>query len=386
MNQLYNTQKDFSNNISNFLKEAIPNIRKSQLKIIPNILLGMILSESVVAHDISLELKNDFCKIQHDSVIKRIRRFFKNKLFDPYTFYDAIISYVIYHYKKKHNDKRVHITFDHMFSHNNYTVFMITMRVGKQGIPLWFRCFKGKEGPDAYEEELLKQGISYVSNLFGKDFDLIFLADRWFNSTTLLQHIQSLGHTFCIRLKRNIKALVYNQKEGHHIWYFLDALPSYKYHSKCYEGIYLTESKFQTNLVISKSIDVSEPWIIVTNGNPRRAIKDYGYRFGSIESLFKCQKSNGFNLEKTVNASLKYFESMYTIACFAHLFLTIIAADYSKNTKNYRNVKFTTHTKNKNNGLVRLISLFQLGLTLFKRAFNSSCYIKISYRFILYDI
>ena len=172
MNQLYNTQKDFSNNISNFLKEAIPNIRKSQLKIIPNILLGMILSESVVAHDISLELKNDFCKIQHDSVIKRIRRFFKNKLFDPYTFYDAIISYVIFHYKKKHNDKRVHITFDHMFSHNNYTVFMITMRVGKQG-------------------------ISYVPNLFGKDFDLIFLADRWFNSTTLLQHIQSLGHTFC---------------------------------------------------------------------------------------------------------------------------------------------------------------------------------------------
>ena len=126
------------------------------------------------------------------------------------------------------------------------------MRVGKQGIPLWFHCFKGKEGPDAYEEELLKQGISYVSNLFGKDFDLIFLADRWFNSTTLLQHIQSLGHTFCVRLKRNIKALVYNQKEGHHIWYFLDNLPSYKYHSKCYEGIYLTESKFQTNLVISK--------------------------------------------------------------------------------------------------------------------------------------
>ena len=75
------------------------------------------------------------------------------------------------------------------------------------------------------------------------------------------------------------------------------------------------------------------------------AIKDYGYRFGSIESLFKCQKTNGFNLEKTVNASLKYFESMYTIACFAHLFLTIIAADYSKNTRNYRKVKFTTHTK-----------------------------------------
>lgn len=53
-----------------------------------------------------------------------------------------------------------------MFSKDNFTVFMITMRVGKQGIPLWFRCFEGKDDPEAFAEEIIKEGITHVSNLF----------------------------------------------------------------------------------------------------------------------------------------------------------------------------------------------------------------------------
>ena len=34
----------------------------------------------------------------------------------------------------------------------------------------------------------------------------------------------------------------------------------------------------------------------------------------------------------------------------------------------------------------RVLSLFNTGLTLFKRAFNSHHYVTISYKFILYDI
>ena len=177
----------------------------------------MFLSESVVASDISKHLKGDFSLVQHHSVVKRIRRFFTNKLFNPYDFYDKIIRFVISNYNKKHPDRRVHIAFDHMFSKNNYTVFMITMRVGKQGIPLWFRCFKDHKGSDPYKEELLKEDISYASNLFGPSYDPIFLGDRWFNSTSLMQYIDELGHTFVLRLKKNIKVFIYDKKEGHKV-------------------------------------------------------------------------------------------------------------------------------------------------------------------------
>lgn len=389
MNKVYNSQNDIASEMKEFLLKSNPNIRKTQLKIIPFISLGMILSESSVACDIAKTLKDDFSFVQLDSVIRRIKRLFKNKLFDPYKFYDDVIRYVISNYKPKHDDKRVHITFDHMFSHDNYTIFMITMRVGKQGIPLWFRCFKDKDDSKAFEEKLLKEGISYVSSLFDSSYKLIFLADRWFNSTTLLQHTDSLGHTYCIRLKRNIKVFVYDKKEGHKVWKFLDEIVPYKYHSKSFNDILLTDNSYKTNIVISKTDGVSEPWIIVTNGSTKRAIKDYGYRFGSIESVFKNQKSNGFYIESVVKADLDYFTSMYTLVCFSTLYLTILGADYSKNSSCYKNVKITTHKYFIENGIrvkKRVMSLFNTGLTLFHLAFNSSRYIRLPFSFTLYDI
>ena len=385
MNKVYNTQEEIASEIEMFLKEIFKDIRKTQLNILPYIVLGIILSESVVASDIAKELKNQFSLVQLDSVIKRIKRFFSNELFKPHEFFNHVIKHIISNYKKKHSDKRVHVVFDHMFSHDNYTVFMITMRIGKQGIPLWFRCFEGKDCNEAFEENLLKEGISYVSSLFGNEYDLIFLADRWFNSTTLLEHIASLGHTFCIRFKRNIKTLIYDKKEGHKVWKILDELKAYQYHSNSFKDIEITDKKYVVNIAISQKHGVTEPWIIVTNGDTKRAIKDYGYRFGAIECLFKNQKSNGFRLESTVNASLKYFENLYAVTCFASIFLIILGADYSKNTKCYKNEKIVTHKIIK--GIKRrVMSLFNVGLTLFKRAYNSLKYIRIPFSFKLYDI
>ena len=385
MNKVYNTQKDIARGFEKFFQKIIPSMRKTQLKIIPFILHGMIVSESLVPLDIAKVLKDDFSLVQIESIIKRIKRLFTNKYFNPYDFYDEIIKHVIANYKKKHNDKRVHIIFDHMFSRDNYTIFMITMRVGKQGIPLWFRCFKGKECPEAYQEELIKSGITYVSKLFNNNFDLIFLADRWFNSLGLMKHINSIGHTYILRLKKNIKVLHFDKKEGHKIWKWLNELPKYKYHAKTYNEIEFTEDKYITNIVISDSIDTDDPWILVTNGNSKRAIKDYSYRFGGIESVFKNQKSNGFYLENTVNCSLDYFKSMYCFACIGILYLTILGSDYSKNTRCYKHTKIKTHTKVR--GIkIRIKSLFNTGLTLFHRAFESLKYVKLSFKFILYDI
>lgn len=385
MNLIYNNQEEIATKIKEFLLKVFPSIRKTQLKIIPYIVLGMILSESTVASDISKELKGNFSLIQHDSIIKRIKRFFTNKLFNSYDFYDKIIRYVISTYKKKHDDKRIHIIFDHMFSHENYTVFMISMRVGKQGIPLWFRCFKGKNDSNAFAESLLKEGISYVSNLFDKSYDLIFLADRWFNSTTLMEHINSLGHTYCFRLKGNITVFD-KQTDNYYIKKNISDLKKYIHHANWLYDIPITMDKYKINIAISNSINTNDPWIIATNGDPKRAIKDYSYRFGGIESIFKNQKSNGLYMESTVKASLKYFESMYTIACFTTLFLTLFGADYTKNTKSYRKVKLKTHKKFKDGTRRRVMSLFNIGLTLFKLAYNSNKYIRIPFLFTLYDI
>lgn len=140
--KVYNTQEDFAINFNKFVLNIYPKARKTQLNILPYILFGMTKAESSVASDIARELEDKFDFVQHDSNVKGIRRFYNNKLFDGENFYDALIKHVIFNYNK---DFRVHIIIDHMFSHDDYTTLMMSMRVGKQGIPLWFKSFKGKK-------------------------------------------------------------------------------------------------------------------------------------------------------------------------------------------------------------------------------------------------
>ena len=164
MIKLYNIQSDITRGFSKFLTSSIPNLRKTQLNFLPSLLFGMINSESCASSDIAKSLKDELKWAQYDSVVKRINRFWSNKLF---------------------NGKD--ITFDHMFSKDNYTIFMFSMRIGTQGIPIYFDCFKGINNTDAFKIETILKGIDAIDALFkNRGFELVFLADRWFNSTDIV--------------------------------------------------------------------------------------------------------------------------------------------------------------------------------------------------------
>ena len=70
----------------------------------------------------------------------------------------------------------------------------------------------------------------------------------------------------------------------------------------------------------------------------------------AIEMFFKSQKTNGFNLEKTKTRNLHAYENLYSLVCFAGLWLTIIGIDYTKNyihVKKNLNIRFVKYDKNK---------------------------------------
>ena len=271
-----------------------------------------------------------------------------------------------------------------MFSKSNYTVFMFTLKIGTFGVPIWFKCFKDISNNDAFKLDTINKGIKAVSNLFNNtDFKLVFLADRWFGSSKILDIIDKLGHIYAIRIKGNIIVYLNGKKIK------AKKLKHRKYHSVIHEDVYITDDRYKTTIVYSPTSNTKDPWIIVTNGEPSKTLKSYSYRFGSIEHMFKAQKSNGFNLEKVSNASLESFTTMYTMVCTCVLYLTILGADYSKNTRCYKDIHLETHKTYNIDGKKikkRVMSLFNTGLTLFKLAFNSSTYIRIPLSFQLYDI
>ena len=362
MTKLYNNQSDITSKFKSLLLNVFPNIKKTILNFLPSVLFGIIKAESISSSDIANSLSDEKQWAKLDSIKKRIYRFWNNKHFNPYILWDKIISFII--------------------THSNYTIFMISMRVGTQGIPVYFKVFKGA-CDDAFKEQIIIDGITHVSNLFNGKFELIFTADRWFNSTNVMKHIDTLGHTYAIRLKGNVTVFENGNKTT------VKKLKKRKYKAVVHKDVYITKHHFKTNIVISNSIDTSTPWIIATNKDVEHAICNYSYRFSTIEFLFKNQKSNGFYIEKISNASLDAFTNMYTVCCIAVTFLTIVGTDYTKNTRCHKNHRFTTHSYRTINGVkkrVRIMSLFNVGLTLFKLALESSEYIRVPFSLKLYDI
>ena len=144
MIKVYNTQEKITSEIQNILEQSDPNIRKTQLKFIPYIIFGILNAESSVAGDIAKMLKDDFSLIQYDSITRRIRRLYRNKYFDPYYFYENVIKYVLAQFKLKHADNVIHIVFDHMYSHDNYTVLLFSKKKKKTcEFPFYFNASKG---------------------------------------------------------------------------------------------------------------------------------------------------------------------------------------------------------------------------------------------------
>lgn len=254
------------------------------------------------------------------------------------------------------------------------------------GIPLWFRCFKGNNDPDAFKISLINQGISFVHVLFSsKKCNLIFLADRWFNFREIMQHIDSLGHTYCIRTKSNLSVNIHNFSDSDMIAKISDIQPLFS-KSLYFDCVTITSFNFPTKLAVSKLDSHKETFFILTNGNTRNAIKHYGYRFGSIEFLFKNAKSNGFYLEATKMRNLHAFSTLFSLVCIAILWLTILGADYSKNKTHFHNRFKIKYSKKNKNANTRVFYLFNTGLFFFNLAFQSTRYVLLKFNFILYDI
>ena len=177
----------------------------------------------------------------------------------------------------------LHISVDHMFCKDKFTILLFSLRIGKQGIPIWFRCFKGKHNSEAYSLDLIKDGISFCSKLFeGNSLHLLFLADRWFPHPELLAFIQNIGHFYCFRAKSFFIYSFYDSS-GKRISNHLRDISPLKYKAKVVPNVLFTRKLFKTTIVVSNYSNTDEPWYLVTNDSPNRGIRNYSYHFGSIE-------------------------------------------------------------------------------------------------------
>lgn len=126
----YYTQEKIASSFRKFF--SIFSLSKPHLKSLSYIIIGMIVAESVVTSDFSRKLKDSFSLIQLESIERRFRRFFKSFSSIAYSFYESFISYIISHFYVRHPDHSIHISFDHMFCKDKFTILLFSLRIGKQ--------------------------------------------------------------------------------------------------------------------------------------------------------------------------------------------------------------------------------------------------------------
>ena len=359
------------------------------LKFISLFSLSLLQSESIILSDLAstiAPLKNTSL----DSAERYITRSLNNSNYDFHHFYFKFIQYIMSTYKVKHDDNKVIISLDHMYVEDRYTILMFTLRVGKTGIPLWFKEFKYHDS-EAYTYPIFKEAIQTCHDLVklnNPDAKIKFLADRWFgNHVKILDYINIIGDTYDFRAKGSLLTLTMDKKEGHTIWKNINKLDAYIYKSKFYPHAFITrEHRFETNIVISPSYNHKEPLYLLTNGDMNSAVKDYMKRFSGIEFNFKNQKTNGHFLEETQITDLYAFGNLYVCLCLAQALITILGINYSKNNRCYKKIKIRT-TKKVKGKRIRIRSYFHVGLLVIKFVLTSFHYeYQLFKRLILYDV
>ena len=402
MSKFYNIYDNISTDLSNFFDSLNLHMDKRNLKILVSTIISMIQAESVVTSKLATSFNSASSSSNSSSNEKTLWRFFNNKHIDIYDIFNAVSNRVISNISNVRHDLLI-VTFDHMFIKNNFVILMFTLKIDNQGIPISFYLERTSSNTHStiqknsrkklFSQDFIFNALDHVIDLLKPlNCKILFLADRWFFNLFLLKHIQDMGCFFAVRakIKSSVKVSIYDKKEGHNISKNLSDLTSYAYKPHYFKDIPFGDMKFKANLAIApykknkKDPDDEDNWFIITNLEPKLAIKYYKKRFGAIEMFSKAQKSNGFNLEKTKTKNLHAMETLYGVACIAHIWLSILGIDYIKNYNHVKHIINIPFNKKVNGKTTRMLSTFRLGLTLFKRLFNSIFKLRIKTNFKLY--
>lgn len=236
---------------------------------------------------------------------------------------------------------------------------------------------------EACQLDLIEEGIRETYEILkgkNKQLEIIYLADRWFDNCKIMKYIEELGGTYCIRIKSRLTFYIHNY--GEIAGYTKDVKPKEK-EEQYFERVTIIKHRYDTKMAVSKKEGHEEAIYVLTNGKVEEGIKNYSYRFGSIECIFKNQKSNGFRLESTKMKNIQSFKTMFGIMCVALIWLIILGVEYTvKKEKNKIKIKIY---KKKDKGK-RIISLFNTGLMYFNLCLNSYQVPKIRCNFLLYEI
>jgi hypothetical protein len=265
------------------------SVSNAIIKLMTEFVLALIKTRNVNLTNIALAICS---KCKAESQYRKLQRFFAN-----IEICYANLAKLIIKLAKLENDKWV-LAIDRTnwkFGKLDINILVLTIDCLGIGVPILWSMLDNNGGSSDTEER--KELLNKFIKIFSTDSIESLLGDREFIGDKWLKFLDDKGIHFYIRIKSNLtigrsegelvtaNRLVKNLRNGEFI-----VLKGLRYLGKNYLGPKVKIAALRN--------DKGELIILATNDNAEIAIKTYAKRW-SIESLFGCLKTRGFNFENT---------------------------------------------------------------------------------------
>ena len=247
------------------------------------------------------------------SITRRFRRFLDNDRIDVHPLYGPLLVQALQGWDRK----TVYVALDTSMLWNTYCIVRLSLIYRGRAVPIVWKVFEHGSASIAYEEyqALLDQAAQL---LFLFHCKVIFLADRGFADTNLMQHLIELGWHFRIRIKESF--WIYRPKKRARK---VNNIRLSAGHTEFWHHIQITQERFgNVHLAIGRTLQSKERWVVISDEPTTvETFQEYGLRF-DIEENFLDDKSNGFQLEASLIRSAKALERLCFVLAVATLYLT----------------------------------------------------------------
>jgi len=245
------------------------------------------------------------------STQRRFRRWLGNRRIEVAPLYRPLIQQAL----QEWGTHTLYLALDTSMLWNQYCLIRLSVGYRGRAVPVVWEVIE--HGSSSVTHAAYEALLEAVPALLPAGVKVVFLADRGFADTELLTHLRRLGWHFRIRLKATFSVV----RPGH---------PSCKVEefslapgrALFLHNVAITTEQFgPVALALARHTRTGEYWYLVSDEpTTLRTFEEYGRRF-DIEENFLDDKSNGFQLERSLVRDADALTRLCFVVAVATLYL-----------------------------------------------------------------
>ncbi len=222
--------------------------------------------------------------------------------------------------------KKLYVALDTSMLWNTYCLIRLSVVYRGRAVPLVWRVIE--HGSSAVSYDTYKALLDEAQSRLPFACRVVFLADRGFADTQLMERLRQLGWHFRIRIKCNF--WIYPCHQAPFQVGAIDLKPG---HMTFWQQVSITDKRFgPVHLAVARPVGDDDWYVISDEAAELKTLQEYGLRF-DIEENFLDDKSNGFQLESSLIRSPQALERLCFVLAMTTLYLVSLGSDVVKQGK-----------------------------------------------------